>query len=133
MVLHCGAGAKLKQKAALVAAPAPALDVLEDAELAEAPAAEPAPAPAGTLRRRLDGGALQEGLLHDPLRLHKVRFVHLTSLLCHRSTSQSHLCTDPRLACEETQSQHGNPFAFSKPPEESASKLLLWTMCMPKR
>lgn len=51
--------------------PAPALEVLEDAELAEAPAAAPGPAPAGTLRRRLDGGA-EEGLLHDPLRLHKV-------------------------------------------------------------
>ena len=69
------AGAKLKQKAALVVAPAPALDVLEDADLAEAPEADPAPAPAGTLRRRLDGGALQEGLLHNPLRLHKVRVV----------------------------------------------------------
>ncbi|KAK9822716.1 hypothetical protein WJX81_007865 [Elliptochloris bilobata] len=66
------AGAKLKQKAALVAAPAPALDVLEDAELVDAPVPVPGPAPAGTLRRRLDGGALQEGLLHDPLRLHKV-------------------------------------------------------------
>ena len=77
--LDCGAGAKLKQQAALVAAPAPALDVLEDKELAEAPAADPAPAPAGTLRRRLDGGALQEGLLHDPLRLHKVRLWHITS------------------------------------------------------
>lgn len=51
--------------------PAPALEVLEDAELAEAPAAAPGPAPAGTLRRRLDGGA-EEDLLHDPLRLHKV-------------------------------------------------------------
>ena len=60
-----------------MAAPAPALDVLEDAELAEAPEAGPAPAPAGTLRRRLDGGALQEGLLHDPLRLHKARAVRI--------------------------------------------------------
>ena len=110
----CGAGTKLKQKAALVAAPAPALDVLEDAELAEAPAAHPAPAPAGTLRRRLDGGALQEGLLHDPLRLHKVR--PSTSHVCSGTGQSSHLCADPR-------------FAYKIPRHSMASDL----HCFPRR
>lgn len=54
---------------------AEALPVHEDEELAAQGEAAPAGhvAPAGTLRRRLDAGDLQEHLRHDPLRLHKVR------------------------------------------------------------
>jgi hypothetical protein len=65
-------GAKLKQKAALAAAPAPPLEVLEDADLAVASPLPPPAAPPGALRRRLDAGGLEEDLQHDPLRLHKV-------------------------------------------------------------
>ena len=68
------AGAKLKQKKALVVPAAEALPVHEDEELAAQSSTAPAGhvAPAGTLRRRLDAGDLQEHLRHDPLRLHKV-------------------------------------------------------------
>jgi len=46
--------------------------VLEDADLAAASPPPPPAAPPGALRRRLDAGALEEDLQHDPLRLHKV-------------------------------------------------------------
>ena len=68
---HGCSGVKLKQKKGLAAPAAEALEVLEDEDLAAqgAAPARPAPAPQGTLRRRLDAG---EPLLQDPLRLHKV-------------------------------------------------------------
>ena len=68
---HGCSGVKLKQKKGLAAPAAEALEVLEDEDLAAqgAAVARPAPAPLGTLRRRLDG---EEPLLQDPLRLHKV-------------------------------------------------------------
>lgn len=67
------AGAKLKQKKALVVPAVAALEVLEDEELAKTDTqARAVAAPQGTLRRRLDAEGLQEHLQQDPLRLHKV-------------------------------------------------------------
>ena len=70
------AGAKLKQKKALVVPPAAPLEIPVDAELAGVPSPRKAQGGAGregTLRQRLDAADLDERLQHDPLRLHRVR------------------------------------------------------------
>lgn len=90
------AGAKLKQKKALVAPPPAPLEILEDEDLAEQ---QPQPAQAGgaahsTLRQRLDAPDLEEHLQHDPLRLHKVcrccNFIFIAhyAILSHCDTSK---------------------------------------------
>lgn len=72
------AGARLRQKKALVAPVAAPLDIPIDPELAGAPTprkgvpSSAAGAREGTLRQRLEAAAAEEHLQADPLRLHRV-------------------------------------------------------------
>ena len=102
--LGAAAGAKLKQKKALVLPPAPPLEILVDAELAEAPSPRKPQGGAGregTLRQRLEAADLDERLQHDPLRLHRVRADMLPLLVCLEDAGWSFTCSRATLTWRE--------------------------------